>query len=77
MTWLGNVLERVAQEALFDTIVSAGLFKYVVNDSKVFWLAEIVIAVTTGKAALVDATPVDVAAGELDGPTMVTRTSIV
>lgn len=73
--WPGTVEDSIIHVALAETIVSAGLFRYAVKENTVFWLAGIVMAVTIGIAALVDAASVDVAEAELDGATTVTRTS--
>lgn len=63
--------------ALLLRIVSAAFFRYGTRDSTVFVLAGTAMAVTAGRAALVDAAGDDVAEAELDGPTTVTRTVIV
>lgn len=77
VTWFGRVAERVAKVALLATTSSAVFCRYADKDNTVLVLAGIVIAVTAGKFALVDAARDDVAEAELDGPTTVTRTVIV
>lgn len=53
VTWLPEIVGRIAQVALAALTVSAGLIRYGARLTTVFWLAGIVIVVAVGAAELV------------------------